>query len=97
MDKILEINFKSRFGWGLDNDLGINEPIQGTNGATVGKMNRVNETIRFFMSVAIVPVFAAAGFAILVIGETNFFSTQVRYENEPMASIGKCFVNLSKA
>ncbi|KAH0598892.1 hypothetical protein MHUMG1_03004 [Metarhizium humberi] len=89
MDKILEINFKSRFGFGPNTDLRLDEPIQGTNGATVGKMNRVNETIRIFISVAIVPIFAGAGLAILIIGETNFFSRQVRYENEPMASIGQ--------
>lgn len=89
MDKILEINFKSRFRFGPNANIGVDEPIEGTNGATLGKMNSVNETIRFFMSVAIVPVFGAAGLAILVIGETNFFSQQVKYENEPMASIGK--------
>ncbi|EXV06647.1 hypothetical protein X797_001367 [Metarhizium robertsii] len=89
MDKILEINFKSRFGFGPNTDLRLDEPIQGTNGATVGKMKRVNETIRIFISVAIVPIFAGAGLAILIIGETNFFSRQVRYENEPMASIGQ--------
>ncbi|KID75629.1 hypothetical protein MBR_04880, partial [Metarhizium brunneum ARSEF 3297] len=89
MDKILEINFKSRFGFGPNTDLRLDKPIQGTNGATVGKMNRVNETIRIFISVAIVPIFAGAGLAILIIGETNFFSRQVRYENEPMASIGQ--------
>ncbi|TWU75873.1 hypothetical protein ED733_005605 [Metarhizium rileyi] len=91
MDKILEINFKSRFGFKLGDDLRLDEPIRGTNGATVGKMKKVNETIRLFMSVVIVPVFAGAGLTILIIGETNFFSHQVRYENEPMASIGKYF------
>ncbi|KAF5137172.1 hypothetical protein E5D57_000948 [Metarhizium anisopliae] len=77
MDKILEINFKSRFGFGPNTDLRLDEPIQGTNGATVDKMNRVNETIRIFIRVAIVPIFAGAGLAILIIGETNFFSRQV--------------------
>jgi hypothetical protein len=93
MDKILEINFKSKFGFGLNTDLPIDEPIEGTNGATLDKMNRVNETVRVFMSVAIVPLFGAAGLAILILGERNFFSEQVKYENEPMASIGECLGN----
>ncbi|KAG5960108.1 hypothetical protein E4U57_000267 [Claviceps arundinis] len=86
MDKILEINWRSRFGI---NDETCNEPIEGTNGATLGKMYLVNETVRFFMSVAIVPIFASAGLAVLIVGEINFFSEQMRYENEPMASIGQ--------
>ncbi|KAG5979279.1 hypothetical protein E4U54_006952, partial [Claviceps lovelessii] len=84
MDKILEINWKSRFGI---TDETCNEPIEGTNGATVGKMYLVNETVRFFMSVAIVPIFAGAGLAVLILGEINFYSEQMRYQNEPMASI----------
>ncbi|QUC22871.1 uncharacterized protein UV8b_07112 [Ustilaginoidea virens] len=86
MDKILEINWKSRFG--INDDI-RSEPIKGTNGATVGKMNDVNEIIRFFISVAIVPIFTAAGLAVLIVGEINFFSYQMRYQNEPMASIGQ--------
>ncbi|KAK5996793.1 hypothetical protein PT974_02136 [Cladobotryum mycophilum] len=88
MDKILEINWKSRFG-ASDNDSQIDEPISGTNGATKGNMRNVNNTIRFFLSVAVIPVFGGAAFAILVIGERNFFSRPVRYQNEPMASIGQ--------
>ncbi|KAG6010520.1 hypothetical protein E4U21_005871 [Claviceps maximensis] len=86
MDKILEINWKSRFG--ITDEM-CNEPIEGTNGATIGKMYLVNEAVRFFMSVAIVPIFASAGLAVLIIGEINFFSAQMRYQNEPMASIGQ--------
>ncbi|KAG5912579.1 hypothetical protein E4U42_002148, partial [Claviceps africana] len=86
MDKILEINWKSRFGI---SDEVRNEPIEGTNGATVGNMYLVNETVRFFLSVAVVPIFASAGLAVMIIGEINFFSEQMRYQNEPMASIGQ--------
>lgn len=83
----MEISWKSRFGLS-DDDLRINEPIEGTNGATIKKMNRVNETIRFFMSVAAIPLFGGAGIVFLIIGEINFYSEPVRYQNEPMASIG---------
>lgn len=35
-----------------------------------------------------VPVFGAAAFAVLVLGERNMFSRQVRYQTEPVANIG---------
>lgn len=79
--QILEINWKRRFG---DDD----EPIEGTNGATTKQMNGVNSMIRMFLSVIEVPLFGAAVLAILIIGEINFFSKQVRYQTEPIASIG---------
>lgn len=87
MDKILEINWKSRFG--INDDI-CHEPIEGANGTTVERMYVVNETVRFFISVAIVPIFASAGLAVLIVGEVNFFSDQMRFQTEPMASIGTC-------
>ncbi|QPG94041.1 hypothetical protein C2857_004268 [Epichloe festucae Fl1] len=86
MDKILEINWKSRFG--INDDI-CHEPIEGANGTTVERMYVVNETVRFFISVAIVPIFASAGLAVLIVGEVNFFSDQMRFQTEPMASIGQ--------
>lgn len=87
-NKILEINWKARFG-DPDEELG-NEPISGTNGATVEKMNGVNAMIRSFLSAVEVPVFGAAILALLIIGERNFFSHQVFYQTEPLASVGGC-------
>ncbi|KAK0727744.1 hypothetical protein B0T26DRAFT_143893 [Lasiosphaeria miniovina] len=87
-NKILEINWKSRFG-NVNQDELVNEPIQGTNGATPGTMKNVNKMVRDLLSAIEVPVSGAAVLAILVIGETNFFSGQVRYQTEPMASIGQ--------
>lgn len=67
----------------------IDEPIGGTNGATTGEMKKVNSKIRFFLGALEVPVYGAAILAILIMGERNFFSSQVRYQTEPIASIGK--------
>ncbi|KAJ6443796.1 major facilitator superfamily domain-containingprotein [Purpureocillium lavendulum] len=90
MDKILEINFKavSRF---MDRETHgqMNDPIEGTNGATIGSMKKVNNMVRLFLSVVAVPVFGGAGLAILIVGERNFFSPQVKYQNEPLANIGQ--------
>jgi hypothetical protein len=87
-DKIVEINWKSRFGDGHE-DGRMNEPIEGTNGATPGSMRSVNEMVRQFLSVIEIPLFGVAVLAILCIGETNLFSSQLMHQTEPITSIGK--------
>ena len=81
-DKILEINWKRRRQ--AEN---LDEPVEGAN-VTVGELKGINSVVRMFLSVVEVPVFGGAVVAILVIGEVNFFSRQVMYQTEPMASIG---------
>jgi hypothetical protein len=87
-NKILEINWTRRFG-NPDRNKKQDEVIEGTNGATLGAMDRVNEMIRSFLSVVEVPIFGAAVLVIIIIGELNFFSHQVGYQTENMKSIGK--------
>ena len=87
-NKILEINWKTRWG-NKDKDKPIDEPLEGTNGATLEKMRGVNTLIRLFLSAVEIPVFGAAVFAILIMGERNFFSSQIRFQSEPIASIGR--------
>jgi hypothetical protein len=89
-NKILEINWKSRFGGGDDN---AQDPIEGTNGATLEKMTTVNDLIRAFLSAVEFLVFGGAVLTILIIGEMNFFSAQVSWQTEPMTSIGSCPLN----
>ena len=67
----------------------INEPIEGTNGATIREMRGIDSKIRYFLSVVEAPVFGGLVLAIVVIGELNFFSTQVNYQIEPIGSVGK--------
>ena len=86
-DKIVKINWKERFGY-PDDPVDPNELIEGTN-ATVGKMNKVNEKIREFLSVVEVPLFGGAVLALIVVGELNFWSRPVEYQTEPIANIGK--------
>ncbi|KAM5341342.1 hypothetical protein ACJ41O_014373 [Fusarium nematophilum] len=83
-DKVLEINWRRRFGREPESD---DEAISGTNGATRGIMKNINETIGFFLKILAIPVFGGAGLAILIIGEINFFSPQVNYQTEPMANV----------
>lgn len=82
--KILEIKWKARFGDAEEE----HRVIEGTNGATNAAMMGVKNQIRKFLLVVEIPVFGAAVLAILIIGERNFFSAQVGYQTEPMASIG---------
>ncbi|KAL4926357.1 uncharacterized protein BDV17DRAFT_156239 [Aspergillus undulatus] len=65
------------------------EPIDGTNGATVGRMMHINGLVRMVLSTVEAPVFAGAVLAILILGEKNFFSRPVDYGTEPIASIGQ--------
>jgi hypothetical protein len=81
-DKILEINWKKRRQ--AEN---LDEPVEGAN-VTVGEMKGINSVVRMFLSVVEIPVFGGAVIAILGIGEANFFSRQIMYQTEPMASIG---------
>ncbi|KAL4916142.1 hypothetical protein BDW62DRAFT_186866 [Aspergillus aurantiobrunneus] len=85
---ILQETFNNRFGDGRDSDR-RDEPIEGTNGATVGKMLQINGLVRTVLSTVEAPVFAAAVLAILILGEKNFFSRPVDFGTEPIASIGQ--------
>lgn len=87
-NKILEINWKKSFG-NRDEDERIDRPIEGTNGATIEKMRGVNSLIRVFLTAVEIPVFGGAVLAILIVGERNFFSSQVNYQTEPISSIGR--------
>ncbi|OAX81082.1 hypothetical protein ACJ72_04575 [Emergomyces africanus] len=81
-NKILEINRMNRFGLGKPKEQ-VDELIEGTNGATIKKMNKVNSLVRLFLSAVEIPVLGAAVMGILILGEMNFFSSQVLYQTEP--------------
>ena len=83
-DKILEINWESR-----NEEENMDDPIEGSNGATLKEMKTVDSMVRQVLSVIEIPLFGGAVLCILCIGEINFFSYQVRYQTEPMASIGE--------
>lgn len=86
-NKILETNWKTQVGTGNQDEHG-DDTIEGTNGATVKTMQGVNDKIRDWLRFVEVPVFSGAVLTILSIGERNFFSDQVRYQTEPIATIG---------
>ncbi|KAL4868016.1 hypothetical protein BDV12DRAFT_170471 [Aspergillus spectabilis] len=85
---ILQEIFDNRFDDGTETDR-RDETIEGTNGATVGKMLQINGLVRTVLSTVEAPVFAAAVLAILILGEKNFFSRPVDHGTEPIASIGQ--------
>ncbi|KAK7423499.1 hypothetical protein QQX98_000956 [Neonectria punicea] len=88
-DKIVEINWKQRYSRRNNENEQYDAVIDGTNGATPAMMKGINGRIQYFLRVIAIPIFGGAGLAILIIGEMNFFSRQVRYQTEPIASVGQ--------
>ncbi|ORY08579.1 hypothetical protein BCR34DRAFT_391779 [Clohesyomyces aquaticus] len=68
---------------------GLGDPIEGTNGATLGAMHRVDGMTRVFLSVVKIPLFMGGLLAILIVGEVNLFSKQVTYQTEPFVNVGQ--------
>jgi hypothetical protein len=58
-NKILEINWRARFGHGTTVE-DMDELIEGTNNATLGTVKNINSRIRRFLSVVEAPIFGAA-------------------------------------
>ena len=87
LDKVAEINWQRRRYPESDEEEGV--VIPGTNGATKKSMNKVNDMIKMCLGLLVIPIFGGAGLAILIIGERNFFTTQMFYMTEPMAAIGR--------
>ncbi|KAJ4203467.1 hypothetical protein NW759_015143 [Fusarium solani] len=56
---------------------------------TKGMIKRLNQIIGYFLKILAIPVFGGAGLAILIVGEINFFSSQVKSQTEPMANVGQ--------
>ncbi|KAK5724925.1 hypothetical protein LTR17_013414 [Elasticomyces elasticus] len=68
--------------WRKANDNGDGmESVRRTKGST--------KVLKLFRKYCEVPLWAAAVLGILITGERNFFSSQVRYQTEPMASVGQ--------
>lgn len=84
-DKILAINWKKR-----SDPERPDEQIEGAN-ITYREIKGINDKVRLFLTVIEIPLFGGAVIAILVAGELNFFSKQLMYQTEPMASIGMYF------
>lgn len=81
-NKILEINWKKGNG---KRDKGkqvggqVGEPVESPNSATIAKRGKA----------VLVPLLGGAVLAIVIFGERNFFSSQVYYQTEPIAAIGR--------
>ncbi|KAI2633416.1 hypothetical protein GGS21DRAFT_544103 [Xylaria nigripes] len=85
-EKILEINWSRIFGQAAAE---VNDPIDGTNGATPKLITVINDAIRIFLSSLQIPIFTGIVIAILVVGEINFWSQPVAFQTEPFTSVGQ--------
>lgn len=80
------MNYRKKFG-GKSEIENLDAPIQGTK-LTVGGLNRIDNWMGRFLNVVEVPLYVGAVLAVLAIGERNFFSREVKYQTEPIESIG---------
>lgn len=81
-DKILKMNWMIRLEHQQSNEQ--TDAIKLDPDQIKGINNKVTQ----FLSVIEIPLFGGAVLAILIAGEINFFSDQLLYQTEPMASIG---------
>ncbi|KAL6711094.1 hypothetical protein ACN47E_006969 [Coniothyrium glycines] len=82
-DKILEINWKRRRSPERSDD-----QIEGAD-MTISELRGINSVVRKFLSVVEIPLFGGVIITMVGVGEANFYSSQMRYDTEPMASIGQ--------
>ncbi|CAL5869284.1 uncharacterized protein PFLUO_LOCUS3512 [Penicillium psychrofluorescens] len=87
--KILEKNWEKLVRRDRQPENSDEQPIQGTNGATPVQMTGIAKRLRSWLTLIEIPVFAVAVLAILIKGEMNFFSEPVKYQTEPIASVGQ--------
>lgn len=85
-DKILESSY-----WTRRKTLQKNEHSLQSDAIklTPHEIKGINNTVARFLSVIEIPLFGGVVLAILIAGEINFFSPQMMYMTEPMASIGE--------
>ncbi|KAI1268184.1 hypothetical protein F5Y18DRAFT_415625 [Xylariaceae sp. FL1019] len=67
----------------------MNQELEGTNGATLAIMGRIDNTVDFFKKVVLTSLFTGIVIVLLVLGEVNFWSKQMTYRTEPFASVGQ--------
>lgn len=84
-DKILESSYRSRRKAQQD---GAQSQQGDAIKLTPNEIKGINNTVTRFLGVIEIPLFGGVVLAILIAGEINFFSPQLMYMTEPMASIG---------
>jgi hypothetical protein len=62
---------------------------EGANADAEHQMRTINNIVRSFLGVVEIPVFGVAVFALMIFGERDFWSPQVKYQTEPIATIGR--------
>jgi hypothetical protein len=86
-NRIVDVNWKPHLS---DSSEDEQRPGGGASKITVENSSLDGKSLlRSQVSALEVPVFALVVLCILLLGERNLLSTQVRYETEPMISHGK--------
>ncbi|KAH6886163.1 hypothetical protein B0T10DRAFT_490769 [Thelonectria olida] len=90
-DRILDINWR-RASRTQSRETEGNLPGSGkrdSDDATQALEKGINGKITYFLKIIAIPIFGGVGLAILILGEINFYSRQVQYQTEPLASVGQ--------
>jgi hypothetical protein len=89
-DKILESDYWTRRKSQPDNEETKRRQAQQSDAIrlTDDEVKGINNTVKRFLGVIEIPLFGGIVLAILIAGEINFFSPQLMFMTEPMASIG---------
>lgn len=85
LDKILQSSYWTRRKTMPNSEAPPSDAIK----LTAGEIRGINNTVARFLSVIEIPLFGGLVLAITIAGEINFFSPQMMYMTEPMASIGR--------
>ncbi|KAH6643107.1 hypothetical protein C7974DRAFT_409603 [Boeremia exigua] len=85
-DKILESSYRTRRK--TQHDCEQSQQSDAIK-ITPHDLKGINTTVTRFLGVIEIPLFGGIVLAILIVGEINFFSNQLMYMTEPMASIGQ--------
>lgn len=83
--KILKIHWNIQFS----SKALLKQILAGMNSASIKKMKNTGLWISVFVRFIEVTLFSAAVLGILILGERNFFSTQVNYQTERLTSAGQ--------
>ncbi|KFY61756.1 hypothetical protein V496_04914 [Pseudogymnoascus sp. VKM F-4515 (FW-2607)] len=81
--------------WGRQLEFNWEQRFVGAEGSKAEEIEEARkykngrELRRMYLRVISVPLFIAALLAFIIIGERNLFSSQLRYQTEPIASIGQ--------
>jgi hypothetical protein len=83
-------NSKTRVNFSQDHHKkGGGSQNENPNAETENEIRNINNIVTSLLSLVEVPVFSVAVLTLLIFGERDFWSPQVKYQTEPIATVGR--------